>query len=138
MLQCASAADGRLQFAACSCDWVRTPWGKANLPLLAHVFDVASPEASHCEEPEDDDDDDEFEMVESDEASAVAAFLRQHVPRWDMSSSLLDVGLDSLDQITIRNSFNKTFALAAPVALFTAPSQTLGGLLGKLEDLVAA
>jgi len=64
-------------------------------------------------------------------------FLRQHVPRWDLTASLLDVGLDSLDTITIRNKFNKEWKAAAPIELF-APNQLLGDLIVRLEQLLGA
>ena len=136
VLHSAGALPGAsLQSTASNCDWPRTPW--AGMPLLAAVTAepdavaaAAAPASSSDEEEDGENDDGSID-------SAVVTFLRQHVPRWDLTASLLDVGLDSLDTITIRNKFNKQWKAAAPIELF-APNQTLGELCVRLEQLLGA
>lgn len=131
------------QFAACSCEWSRTPW--AGLPLISHVDNktaVASASAgaaTHSREGDDhasdssDSGEDDADLL-GDTRSAVVIFLEERVPRWDTTEPLAALGLDSLDLVSMRNNYNKQFGKQLGLQLFTNPQKTLGELLDELES----
>jgi hypothetical protein len=127
--------DALADACAGSCDWPKTPW--QGMPLLQHV---SSPDADGVNA--DDvaiDGADGGGDEEGGEDSAVVVFLKQRVPRWDMSAPLSEAGLDSLDVVSARNKFNKQFKGqlkdSKPVQLevFSAPNTTLAALISALE-----
>ena len=62
----------------------------------------------------------------------VETFLRGRMSVWDAGSPLVELGLDSLDLVQLRNGFQKAFKLPVPMAYFTNAQQTLDELLDKL------
>ena len=67
----------------------------------------------------------------------VSEFLMDRVPKWDLEAQLSSLGLDSLDMVQLRNSFNAAFGTRLTLGLFAAPSQTLQELRDKLVASVA-
>eukprot|EP01051_Picozoa_sp_SAG22_P004381 SAG22_NODE_233_length_14378_cov_86.382100_2_plen_113_part_00 len=69
----------------------------------------------------------------------VVKFLKGRVPRWELGSTMLDLGMDSLDTVTMRNHFNKMFNPSQakdgrlPMEVFAAPNRSLGELIEMLE-----
>ena len=119
------------RFVACRSEWAKTPW--AGAPLLEHV-EAAQTGRSAAAIAAASDDDDEEDAEEGEKegrevegggpATPVVAFLQDFVPRWEQAQPLSLLGLDSLDLITMRNSFNK--ARRTPDAP-TGPHQAMGG-----------
>ena len=128
------------QFAACDCDWAATPW--AGMPLLEHVLAVGADNGSGGDGtirsaadsmaggdsgPRSGGAEDCQPTVDGG-ASEVVAFLRDRVPRWDTAAPLAVAGLDSLDTVSMRNSFNKQFknrCVALPCLFFLPPPACL-------------
>ena len=52
------------------------------------------------------------------------------------AAALVDLGLDSLDLVGLRNAFTKAFGKTAPLAVFTNANQTLVELQAKLLPLL--
>ncbi len=131
------------QYAACSCEWPRTPW--ADLPLIKHVssntaavsttigtatgYNDGNDNAGDSSDSGEDDAD-----SATGARSAVVTFLEERVPRWDATEPLSALGLDSLDLVSMRNNYNKQFGTHLGLQLFTNPQKTLGELLGELES----
>lgn len=57
--------------------------------------------------------------------------------RWALDAPLIQLGMDSLDTVTMRNQFNKLFKPSnpgpLPMEVFANPHQVLGGLIDALE-----
>ena len=50
--------------------------------------------------------------------------------------TLMALGIDSLDEVQMRNEFQRAFKVGAPLSLFATPNQTLDGLAAKLAELL--
>ena len=46
------------------------------------------------------------------------------------------LGIDFLDEVQMRNEFQRAFMVGAPLSLFATPNQTLDGLAAKLAELL--
>ena len=62
----------------------------------------------------------------------VEEFLKGRLSVWQPALSLTELGLDSLDLVSLRNAFQKKFKLNVPMATFTNAQQTLEDLMAKL------
>ena len=62
----------------------------------------------------------------------VEEFLKGRLSVWQPGLSLTELGLDSLDLVSLRNAFQKKFKLQVPMATFTNAQQTLADLIDKL------
>lgn len=62
----------------------------------------------------------------------VEEFLKGRLSVWQPALPLAELGLDSLDLVSLRNAFQKKFKLNVPMATFTNAQQTLGELIVKL------
>jgi acyl carrier protein len=69
--------------------------------------------------------------------SAVVELLRSTVSQWNVGQSLTALGMDSLDLVQLRNSFNRKFAVKVPLSVFTKPNRTLHDLVSELELALA-
>ena len=65
----------------------------------------------------------------------VEEFLRSRLSVWHVALPLVELGLDSLDLVQLRNAFQKRFRMTAPMSTFTNAQQTLGELIDKLSKL---
>ena len=65
-------------------------------------------------------------------AERVEDFLRGRLSVWQPALPLVELGLDSLDLVQLRNGFQKKFKVSVPMATFTNAQQTLTELMGKL------
>ena len=82
------------------------------------------------EDSEDDDDDapeDEIEL-----------FFAARVSSWMPSETLTALGVDSLDEVQLRNDFQREFRVSVPLSMFVVPNQTLSSLCLKLRDHMAS
>ena len=70
----------------------------------------------------------------ADGAARVEEFLRGRLSVWQPALPLVELGLDSLDLVQLRNGFQKKFKVSVPMATFTNAQQTLDELLGKLSS----
>ena len=138
-----------LQFAVADMEWWRSPW--PSHPLLQGVLHRI-PNA-----PTTDDGRDGLAEATASAAAGTAThadaaaggvvhsggggeqgrtlvegFLQSRLSMWEPLHSLLDLGLDSLDLVQLRNGFQKAFKLAVPLGVFTNANQTLAELLDKL------
>ena len=62
----------------------------------------------------------------------VETYLKERLSVWQPSLSLVELGLDSLDLVQLRNGFQKGFKVNVPLATFTNAQQTLQELIDKL------
>lgn len=62
----------------------------------------------------------------------VEEFLKGRLSVWQPALPLVDLGLDSLDLVQLRNGFQKKFKVTVPMATFTNAQQTLSELMSKL------
>ena len=67
----------------------------------------------------------------------VTSYLHSRLSQWEPSLALLELGLDSLDLVQLRNGFQKAFKANVPLGVFTNANQTLAELLDKLAARVA-
>jgi hypothetical protein len=67
-----------------------------------------------------------------DSSNPVQRWLKDRVSAWLPSETLANLGVDSLDEVQMRNDFCKTFSTEAPLSLFVSPNQTLQQLMSKL------
>ena len=51
--------------------------------------------------------------------------------------TLAALGVDSLDEVQLRNDFQKSFSTKVPLSLFVTPGQTLETLCERLERHLA-
>jgi acyl carrier protein len=116
--------------AICDLDWSREPW--AGLPLVSELpppveRTSARPERSPGAtiEPEDGKTDRSGDRIHS--------FLSEYVHRWEESTRLVDLGLDSLDFARMRGDFARQFGLDVPLAAIAHPEQRLGQLYSLLS-----
>ena len=59
--------------------------------------------------------------------------MRGRLSVWQPGLSLVELGLDSLDLVQLRNGFQKKFKVNVPMATFTNAQQTLADLLARLS-----
>ena len=64
--------------------------------------------------------------------SVVEAFLADRVSMWAPTETLSALGVDSLDEVQLRNEFQEKIGVSVPLSVFVAPSQTLGRLCEEL------
>jgi acyl carrier protein len=69
-------------------------------------------------------------------APSLRQFLQERISRWEPELELDLLGLDSLDLVDLRTSFNSCFGMQAPLSLFTADGQTLAVLENRLEEML--
>merc|ERR1712070_45701 len=65
-----------------------------------------------------------LEEGESLNRRPVVEFLRDHVPSWDEGIDLMTLGMDSLDLVQMRNTFNRKFKVKVGMDVFRSPNQT--------------
>ena len=82
------------------------------------------------------DDPDADADVDADDAPKddVEIFFASRVSSWIPSESLTALGVDSLDEVQLRNDFQSTFSVKVPLSMFVVPNQTLASLCMKLKD----
>jgi len=133
------------QFTVCRCDWAKTHWH--GLPLVSAVeAQVKAANSSVCIQPIPQDKSSVKPTKKkssgkkggAQEGSVVRGFLENAVGHWAPDESLAALGLDSLDTVSIRNSFIKEFGVNVKLSLFASPSQTLGELMKKLDKELSA
>jgi len=126
-----------MQFAVADVEWWRSPW--PSHPLLQHMMHRLPTAASQVDKSEN-------LATEASTAtgsgmnsgagsagrSQVGDFFRARISVWEPQMSLLDLGLDSLDLVQLRNGFQKSFRVTVPLSIFTNANQKLEDLLDKL------
>ncbi len=125
------------QYAVCRTEWARSPF-KNSSALRELSVESKVPAASRSASAKNGSKPATKTAKTGSHDSEVKAFLLDRVPRWDPQSQLQALGLDSLDMVQLRNSFNATFHTRLPLGLFAAPNQTLQQLTDKLGSAVAA
>ena len=65
--------------------------------------------------------------------SEVEEFLAARVSSWLPSETLTALGVDSLDEVQMRNEFQRYFETKIPLSTFVIPNQTLASLISSLE-----
>ena len=66
----------------------------------------------------------------------VEAFVQARLSAWEPAQTLVELGLDSLDLVQLRNNLQKAFACKVPLGVFINATQTLESLLVKLSEKV--
>ena len=129
------------QYAVCRTEWARSPFKNSSVLREIPVEfkpQTASRSAGGKSGPRSSRADPRSGPKAGTRDSEVKAFLMDRVPRWDPQSQLQALGLDSLDMVQLRNSFNATFHTRLPLGLFAAPNQTLQQLADKLASAVGS
>mmetsp|Transcript_26999 Transcript_26999/g.49634 ORF Transcript_26999/g.49634 Transcript_26999/m.49634 type:complete len:2699 (+) Transcript_26999:91-8187(+) len=120
------ARGGAAQFAACDVQWQRSQW--SNLPVLELVTEAQSQKAPSSPE-----------VKSSSTGGSVEEFMATYASSpWSRISkkSLAQLGMDSLEVVQMRNSFNKRFGVNVPQRVVADPSQRLNDLVKALEAYV--
>ena len=73
------------------------------------------------------------EQAQRSPKSEVETFLASKVSMWMPSETLTALGVDSLDEVQLRNDFQRAFDTKIPLSTFVIPNQTLGALAAKLQ-----
>ena len=73
----------------------------------------------------------------SETSDAIEKFLTERVSKFDVNATLGALGVDSLDEVQLRNDFVRLFGVSAPLSTFVMPNQTLGTLADNLRGLIA-
>jgi len=110
------------QYTVCRCDWERTHWH--GMPLVAQVEEqvrIAS-EITAVAQPSSAKNTNGKTKKKKKSAGPggvgpVQAFLLNAIGRWAPEESLAALGLDSLDTVSLRNSFIKEFGVTAKLSL---------------------
>ena len=68
----------------------------------------------------------------------VGQFLAARVSSWMPGETLTALGVDSLDEVQLRNDFQRTFSTKIPLSMFVVPNQTLGELCENLQSHLRA
>ena len=143
--------DRGLQFAVAEIEWWRSPW--PDHPLLDGFMRRLPPPAADAADAEgapvdaaaaaaaagegSGSDAGEGSSSGSEDARArVEAFVQARLSAWEPAQTLVELGLDSLDLVQLRNNFQKAFACKVPLGVFTNATQTLESLLVKLSEKV--
>lgn len=64
----------------------------------------------------------------------VESFLASRVSVWKPAATLAALGVDSLDEVQLRNEFQREFKTPTPLSLFNTPNQTLATLATNLRN----
>jgi len=137
------------QCSICRVEWSRSKW--SNSSMLAEIKEeekVLLPSSSGTkgaarkkrgtgsknEESEDSDDDDDDDAPEDE----IELFFAARVSSWMPSETLTALGVDSLDEVQLRNDFQREFRVSVPLSMFVVPNQTLSSLCTKLRDHMAS
>jgi len=126
-----------MQFSVCDVDWERSQWRK--IPLLKDITGLASPgraEAARLKPKT-------AVPARGNPKEQVEAFLLQHVKggkSWArvQEKSLIQVGLDSLEIVQVRNLFNQKFSVNVPLSTVADSSMALNKLAGELIKFLSA
>jgi len=68
----------------------------------------------------------------------VEAFLKGRLSVWELQAPLVELGLDSLDLVSLRTAFQKGFKCVVPLSTFTNANQTLDHLTAQLCERLLA
>eukprot|EP00403_Amphidinium_massartii_P032452 CAMPEP_0178449714 /NCGR_PEP_ID=MMETSP0689_2-20121128/42718_1 /TAXON_ID=160604 /ORGANISM="Amphidinium massartii, Strain CS-259" /LENGTH=2729 /DNA_ID=CAMNT_0020075091 /DNA_START=53 /DNA_END=8243 /DNA_ORIENTATION=+ len=130
------AQPAALQLCACDVAWERSQWkGLPILSLVSEVQEAATGTAAA-------DAADEASSGEQDASAQVQDFLVLHTTgtTWAkiQGKTLIQLGLDSLETVQLRNAFNKEFKVNVPLGLIAQPSQKVIDLVAALMEHVSA
>ena len=126
------------QVGICRVEWSRSEWSET--PMVSMLCDekVPQPPSSNKVRRSSgiNDDPDADADVDADDAPKddVEIFFASRVSSWIPSESLTALGVDSLDEVQLRNDFQSTFSVKVPLSMFVVPNQTLASLCMKLKD----
>ena len=149
---------GGMQFAVADVEWWRSPWPSHpllqgvmhRLPMRSDGDDDDDADADVDDAPDraksktkrggtaskaqqgDQSKSGEGEGNMGNGSERVEEFLKGRLSVWQPALSLTELGLDSLDLVSLRNAFQKKFKLNVPMATFTNAQQTLEDLIAKL------
>lgn len=125
----ASGLDGaRSQYSVVDADWGRCIWKDAAAVRLL-TSDAAEKSSANGNSPDCTGADDEHN-------AGVESFLRARLSVWEPEAGWLDLGMDSLDDVQIRNEFKTQFGVAVPRSLFARAHLTLAQIRDELESLL--
>jgi len=125
-----------MQFCVCDVDWERSQWQR--LPLLRDIrgLESSGPEATRPKP-------NPAVSAQGNPKDQVERFLLQHVKggkKWArvQDKSLIQVGLDSLEIVQVRNLFNQKFSVNVPLSTVADSSMALNKLAEKLGNFLSA
>jgi NADP-dependent 3-hydroxy acid dehydrogenase YdfG/acyl carrier protein len=126
--------------AVCNVQWNKSIWRESQLLAeleLPTAGEDAAPPTSHGVQAT---------VARTDEASTssspavggeIEKLLRSHLSGWHLDESLADLGLDSLDLVRLRGTFQKQFQKSIPMPVFMKP-QTLRDLQVELQLVLSS
>ncbi len=130
-----------MQFGVCHTVWSKSVWkGHA---LISQLPDAVLPIAITMETPEPSPIPSKFLQTFNPDPNtvdvkmskdAVRIFLETRLSSWIPSETLAALGVDSLDEVQMRNEFQREFNTSVPLSTFVVPNQTLEELWHKLRN----
>ena len=122
------------QVGICRVEWSRSEWNQS--PMICNLDDekVPLPPTAQVKggKSTKEDEDDEEGLPEND----IEIFFANRVSSWIPSETLTALGVDSLDEVQLRNDFQREFNVKVPLSMFVVPNQTLRTLCLKLKEVV--
>jgi len=125
-----------VQFAACDVQWQKSQW--QDLPILDIVHERKKLEAPREASPSKGGKANAAD-IGLDSMSAIEDWLANYISSsWTRihKKTLVQLGLDSLEVVQLRNQFNKHFSVNVPLRIVAEPSQKVGDLAMALAPLM--
>mmetsp|Transcript_32940 Transcript_32940/g.51155 ORF Transcript_32940/g.51155 Transcript_32940/m.51155 type:complete len:259 (-) Transcript_32940:98-874(-) len=124
-----------VQFCASDVDWTKTQW--KDLSIVDLITNRPKPESASKKSSSPLDDQPKDKEADSGVArSKIEEFMASYTSSpWTriQRKSLVNMGLDSLEIVQLRNQFNKHFKVNVPLKVVAEPSQKIGELVTALE-----
>jgi acyl carrier protein len=127
-----------VQFCASDVDWTKTQW--KDLSIVDLITNRPKPESA-TKKPsspvEEQQKDNGGETMSGIARSNIEEFMASYTSSpWSriQRKSLVNMGLDSLEIVQLRNQFNKHFKVNVPLKVVAEPSQKIGELVTALEQ----
>ena len=141
VLRCALSRNTKiesLQVGICRVEWSRSEW--KNSPVISGLNEEIVPQPpTNIKKKKrkrigngDSDSDSDADAPQDD----VELFFGSRVSSWLPSETLTALGVDSLDEVQLRNDFQREFHVKVPLSMFVVPNQTLRTLCSKLKEFV--
>ena len=126
-----SGNGGSRQVGICRVEWSRSEW--SGTPMICKLTDekVPLPPVKQKKRTNEDNDEDDDEDLPKDD---IERFFASRVSSWMPSETLTALGVDSLDEVQLRNDFQREFSIKVPLSMFVVPNQMLNELCIKLRE----
>ena len=119
----------QLQFLIARVDWEQSFWSKSAIPTRKRTL----PDDKKADQKDHD-----GSNIGTPMDVQVEEFLQDRLSAWMPHETLSTHGVDSLDEVQLRNDFEKVFSTHAPLSTFSKTNQTLHELVTALASLLNA